>query len=59
MDGDIITDNYNKYQKKLNLLECIKQSAKIYKSDLVGNKFMYIFDGRYIEVIYKKIILNI
>lgn len=31
----------------------IKSAAKLYKEYLVGRKFIYIFDGRYIEVIYK------
>lgn len=31
----------------------IKLAAKLYKENLVGKKFLYVFDGRYIEVIYK------
>lgn len=31
----------------------IKSAAKLYKEYLVGRKFIYVFDGRYIEVIYK------
>lgn len=31
----------------------IKSAAKLYKEYLVGRKFIYVFDSRYIEVIYK------
>lgn len=31
----------------------IKSAAALYKKYLVGKKFMYVFDNRYIEVIYK------
>lgn len=35
------------------LLAAIESAAKLYKQTLVGRKFLYVFDGRYIEVIYK------
>ena len=35
------------------VVETIKQAAKTYKEHLVGKTFMYVFDGRYIEVLYK------
>ena len=35
------------------VVETIKQAARIYKEHLVGKTFMYVFDGRYIEVLYK------
>ncbi|MCD7823000.1 MAG: PBECR4 domain-containing protein [Oscillospiraceae bacterium] len=35
------------------IVQLIKDSAITYKKHLVGRKFMYVFDGRYIEVIYK------
>lgn len=38
---------------KKNIVQSIKQAAQIYKSRLVGRTFLYVFDGRYIEVIYK------
>lgn len=31
----------------------INSAAKLYRERLVGRSFMYVFDGRYIEVIYK------
>lgn len=31
----------------------INQAAKLYRGFLVGKSFMYVFDDRYIEVIYK------
>ena len=35
------------------VVETIKQAAKTYKEHLVGKTFMYVFDDRYIEVLYK------
>ena len=37
------------------IVETIKQAARTYKENLVGITFMYVFDGRYIEVLYKAI----
>lgn len=31
----------------------ICKAAKLYKEHLVGKRFVYVFDGRYIEVLYK------
>ena len=31
----------------------ICKAAKLYKKHLVGRRFVYVFDGRYIEVLYK------
>ena len=39
-------------QRKAILAE-IKSAAKRYKQYLVGHKFLYVFDGRSIEVLYK------
>lgn len=36
------------------LAQSICEAAKIYKNKLVGKKFLYVFDGRYIEVMFKK-----
>lgn len=38
---------------KKNIVQKIKQAALIYKEKLVGKTFLYVFDDRYIEVIYK------
>lgn len=44
----------SKKQDNLKVLVAeIKSAAKSYKQYLVGRKFLYVFDGRYIEVIYK------
>lgn len=44
-------------KKKSNdrkLIVCeINKAAQLYKEQLVGRKFLYVFDGRYIEVCYK------
>lgn len=31
----------------------IESAAKLYKDNLVGKRFLYVFEGKYIEVIYK------
>lgn len=41
-------------QDRIDLSLQIKYVAVLYKQHLVGRKFMYIFDNRYIEVIFKK-----
>lgn len=33
----------------------ICKAAKMYKEHLVGKRFIYVFDGRYIEVLYKNV----
>ena len=43
--------------KKIDKEAIVKEicrAAKLYKDHLVGKRFMYVFDGRYIEVLYKK-----
>ena len=44
-------------KKKSNdrkLIVCeINKAAQLYKEHLIGRKFLYVFDGRYIEVCYK------
>ena len=44
--------------KRVNLystIETIHRAAIAYKANLVGITFVYVFDDRYIEVIYKAI----
>lgn len=43
----------SKQQDRESLVQEIKEAAKLYKDNLVGKRFLYVFDGRYIEVIYK------
>ena len=38
---------------KKTIVEEIIAAAELYKNQLVGKKFLYVFDNRYIEVIYK------
>lgn len=40
-------------QDRLHIVATIQSAAKIYKNELVGRKFLYVFDGRFIEVIFK------
>ena len=42
-----------KDENKRKVAAEIIRAAKLYKEYLVGRRFMYVFDGRYIEVIYK------
>lgn len=42
-----------KQKSKKALLSAIESAAELYKQTLVGRKFLYVFDGRFIEVIYK------
>lgn len=44
----------NKKRDKEKIVQEIILSAKIYKKKLVGKRFIYLFDNRYIEVLYKK-----
>lgn len=46
-DGGKKRDNLNR------IIAEIESAAQLYKQALVGRKFLYVFDGRYIEVIYK------
>jgi hypothetical protein len=43
----------NKQQNRINLVRQIITAAKLYKQNLVGKKFLYIFDCGYIEVIFR------
>lgn len=38
---------------KADIVRSISSAASSYRQNLVGKTFLYIFDGRYIEVIYK------
>ncbi len=42
-----------KKQDRIGIVKKIKAAALLYKQHLVGKRFMYVFDGRYIEVIFK------
>ena len=41
-----------KHEREQNVRE-INKAAQLYKQHLVGKKFLYVFDERYIEVCYK------
>ncbi len=41
-------------QKKLALIRTIEEAALTYKEKMVGRHFMYVFDDRYIEVVYRE-----
>ncbi len=43
----------NKTQDKINIVNTIIQAAADYKAYMVGRSFLYVFEGRYIEVIYR------
>lgn len=43
----------SKKQDRIKTVRAICHAARLYKTNLVGNKFLYFFDNRYIEVIYK------
>lgn len=43
----------SKKQDRLMVVQQIHTAADLYRKNLVGKKFLYVFDGRYIEVIYK------
>lgn len=42
-----------KQENKKQIISAIVSAAKLYKEHLVGKRFLYVFEGRYIEVIYK------
>ena len=42
-----------KTQERKEIIKTIENAAKVYKDQLVGKTFLYVFDGRYIEVIFK------
>ncbi|MBP3361756.1 MAG: hypothetical protein J6N52_12930 [Clostridia bacterium] len=43
----------NKTQNKIQITQSIIQAASVYKTKMVGYVFLYVFEGRYIEVIYR------
>ena len=43
----------SKTQDRKNIVKKIEDAAGLYREKLVGKCFLYVFDGRYIEVIYK------
>ncbi len=45
----------SKKSDKEHIVKEICTAAKLYKANLVGKRFLYVFDGRYIEVLYKKV----
>jgi hypothetical protein len=49
----------SKKQDRINTVRAICHAARLYKTNLVGNKFLYFFDNRYIEVVYKRTVLSI
>ncbi|MCD8105877.1 MAG: PBECR4 domain-containing protein [Lachnospiraceae bacterium] len=40
-------------QDRIDIVDTIKKASLLYKNNLVGKRFMYVFEDRYIEVIYK------
>ena len=42
-----------KSRKTQEIIRTIENAAKVYKDQLVGKTFLYVFDGRYIEVMFK------
>ncbi|MDO4468146.1 MAG: PBECR4 domain-containing protein [Bacillota bacterium] len=42
-----------KQQDRIKLVKEISKAANLYRTNLVGKQFMYVFDNRYIEVLYK------
>ena len=42
-----------KHEDRVNIVQEIKAAAALYKKHLVGKRFLYVFEGRYIEVIIK------
>lgn len=43
----------NRTQNKIQITQTIIRAASIYKSKMVGYSFLYVFEDRYIEVIYR------
>lgn len=43
----------NKKQDKINIVKTIIKAAADYKNNMVGRSFLYVFEGRYIEVVYR------
>lgn len=42
-----------KLEDRKNVVQIIQRAANAYKRNLVGRRFLYVFDGRFIEVLYK------
>lgn len=42
-----------KQKSRQEIVESIERAAELYRNNLVGKRFMYVFDNRFIEVIYK------
>ena len=42
-----------KTKERKEIIKTIENAAKVYKDQLVGKTFLYVFDGRYIEVMFK------
>lgn len=40
-------------QNKIRITQSIIQAASVYKEKMVGYSFLYVFEGRFIEVIYR------
>ena len=47
-------DETKKALNKINAVNEIHKAAIEYKNEVLGKKFLYVFDNRYIEVIFKK-----
>lgn len=45
--------NKKKKHEREQIVREINKAAQLYKQHLVGKKFLYVFDERYIEVCYK------
>lgn len=43
----------NRIQNKIQITQSIIQAASVYKTKMVGYSFLYVFEGRCIEVIYR------
>lgn len=43
----------NRIKNKIRITQSIIQAASAYKSKMVGYSFLYVFEGRYIEVLYR------
>lgn len=41
-------------EDRTSIVSGINAAARLYRANLVGRSFMYVFDGRYIEVLFKK-----
>lgn len=46
-------NNERRTQNKIDIVNKIITGARLYKQTLVGRTFMYVFDNRYIETVYR------